>query len=102
MRMTATMRKILTLKPAFASILTADDDDGECAGDDGRTRVRVLRSGIGARAKVGGDEIDAVGGEIVGHGARAGLGGEAFNCGIAGGGGVNDGENAVAAGNKCK
>ena len=78
----------------------ADDDDGECSGDDGRTRARVLRSGIGARTKVGGDEIDAVGGGFVGHGARTGLGGEAFNCRIACGASVNDGENAVAAGNE--
>ena len=83
-----------------ASILAADDDDGEGAGDDGRTRARVRRSGIGARAEVGGDEIDAVGGGVVGHGARTGLSGEALDGWIAGRGGVDDGEDAVAAGGK--
>ena len=61
---------------------------------------RVLRRGIGARAEVGGDEIDAVGGGVVGHGARAGLRGQALDGGIAGSGGVDDGENSVAAGDE--
>ena len=97
MRMAAMTRTIFMPARVCASILAADDDHGEGAGDDGWTRARVLRGRIGARTEFGSDEIDAVGAGVVGHGARAGLGSEALDGGIAGSGGVDHGENAVAA-----
>ena len=42
--------------------LSADDDYGEAAGEDGWARPGILRRGVGTGAEVGGDQVDAVGG----------------------------------------
>src|SRR5258708_36877943 len=46
--------------------LTTDDDDLEGARDHWRTRVGVVSDGGGRRSEVGGDEVNAIGGSIVG------------------------------------
>ena len=65
--------------PALAGPLQSEpnlfgvDEKGEGVGDDARARMRIVRSGSGRRAEVGGDEIDVVVGVVEGHGASAAL-----------------------------
>jgi len=60
--------------------------------------VGVVGGSIGRRAEVGGYGVDAIGGGVVGHGAGAAFGVQRLDCLVGGGGGVDNGENSLAAG----
>jgi hypothetical protein len=79
-------------------VLPAHDEDGKAAGNDGWTGARIVGSWVGAGAEFGGDQVDAIGGGVIGHGAGAALGGQALDSGVAGGCGIDYGENSLAAG----
>ena len=49
------------------------DEQDEGVGDDGGAGTRVVRSGGGSRAVIGGDGVDGVSGVVEGHGAGATL-----------------------------
>src|ERR1035441_7776950 len=54
--------------------------------------------GAGAGAEFSGDQVDAVGSGVIGHGAGAALGGQVLDSGVAGGVGIDYGEDSLAAG----
>lgn len=50
--------------------LSTDDKHGEASWNDGRSRSRVVRCGLGARPKLGRYQVDPIGSRVVRHGAR--------------------------------
>src|ERR1035441_331567 len=78
--------------------LTAYDQHDKAARDDRRARARIVGGWVGPGAEFGGDQVDAVGGGVVSHGAGAALRGQALKCWVAGGRGIDYGEDSLAAG----
>ena len=79
-------------------VLPTHDEDGEAAGNDGWPWVRIVRSWVGSGAELGGHQINAIGGGVIGHGAGAALGGQVLNGGIVGRRGIDYGKNSLVAG----
>src|ERR1017187_4625445 len=79
------------------SRLAAYDEDDKAAGEDWWTGARIFWRWVGAGADLCRDEVDAVGGGVVGHGAGAALGGQIFDCGVGCGAGIDDGDSARSA-----
>ena len=75
----------------------ANNQHNKAAGNDGRPRPRIVSCRRGARAKLCGNQIDAVGRGIVSHGTRVALRGQLLNRRIAGSASVDDGERTAAA-----
>src|ERR1039458_3137632 len=76
-------------------LLPANDQHNKAAGEHRWAGARISGCGFGTRAKLGGDQVDAVSGGVVGHRPCAALGGQALNGGIAWSAGIDHGENSL-------
>src|ERR1700733_14848479 len=84
-------------EPPATDSLLADHQYCETAGDNGRSRPRILRRRGGPLAEFGGGQVDAAGGRVQGHSPRSPLRGQVLLGRVAILAGSNYGHRAAAA-----